>query len=108
MAELTSHEIAMKVADACAIAHFFIANTILLVGEYTDLLKHLTPAPHPGFLLITKYLDAFVYPYFKDYVFQVIDTITFYSVAQLIIIGSSILYGFIVYVFTRLIVSAFR
>lgn len=97
---------ALVTADVVAISHFVVANIALFVGEFTDLMDKLFRVEHPGREFIFKYLDAPIYALLKgrfewlnenhDLFFNILAT-------NLVIVASSIFYGFVVFVIVKVI-----
>ncbi|MCB0325325.1 MAG: hypothetical protein KDD69_17200 [Bdellovibrionales bacterium] len=94
-------------ADAIALTHFVFANIALILGETTELLAAID-IQHGGIRFIYDYLDAPVYRLLQGFVGDVrADGIYMLIAVELVIIASSILYGFISYLILRLIAAVF-
>ena len=91
-------------ADAVGIAHFIVANVIIVIGEFTHQLDELG-AVFPGLAFVYRYLDLPVYLLLENWDpgFQA-ATIKILLFGQIVIALSSALYAFfawvIVYAFT--------
>ena len=96
-------------ADAVGVTHFIIANLLLIAGEFSKVLNVFVGGEkHPGISFITTILDRPVAHFLKVY-FQKFgsDTLTIHLLAELVVVGASVLYGFGIYVVFRILGSVF-
>lgn len=96
------------VADAIGVAHFVIANLIVLLGYVSNAFNSVVPqeASNKGLYFIYLYLDRPVFLIFQGFVASTKDSpwLSFLA-GELVIVVSTILYGFIAYFSIRIYLS---
>jgi hypothetical protein len=110
MARKHHRSFASLAVDAVGIAHFVIANAVVLLGESTSLLDRWGGNEHPGVYIVYRYLDAPVAGVLGMFTNTAVggDNTYPFLVAELVIILSSMLYGGLAYLLMRVFGPADR
>ena len=87
---------AMITADIVGLMHFFVANIIFLLGEVTPLFAKFG-GEHPGLTFVCTFFDQPLASMFANLISGKGDLLTVVLGAQVVIIGSSLLYGLVVF-----------
>jgi len=92
------------IGDAVGVGHFVVCNVVLLAGQFLPLFQTFG-GKHPGLRFIYQHIDAMVYEYFK-YSADARPEDVFYTlgVGELIILLSSVIYGFAAYVLLKAVI----
>lgn len=96
--------VAIRLAEALAIAHFVVANIVCVLGEFTPLFNSFG-SKHPGVFFVLNNIDGPVYAIFKSRVLTTNDTLIFFMYTEMIIILSSAVFAGICYCAVRFILS---
>jgi hypothetical protein len=102
MASKTKPDKAAKtISDAFALSHFFVANFILVLGEFTSLFDFIV-SPHPGMDFVKQYISApamlVSHLWWNDK-----GTLNLWVSMEGIIIAASLVYWVLCYLATRFI-----
>ena len=101
---------ALVTADVVAIAHFVVANIVLFIGEFTDLMDKLLRVEHPGIEFVVKYLDAPIYAVLQgkfDWLGEYHDPFFNILATNMVIVAGSIFYGFVVFAIVKVLSMIF-
>ena len=96
------------VADGIGVAHFIVANFVVLLGQFTSIFDALirVQADNKGIYFLYYYLDRPVYFLFRGFVESAReDWVLSLLCAQLIIVVSTVLYGFLAYFAIKIYLS---
>jgi hypothetical protein len=89
--------------DAVGITHFILANILLVVGEFTELLR-VIDVKHAGIRFIYDYLDAPVYYFLEFYIGNThADGIYMFLAVELVIVTASVVYTLITYAVLKIL-----
>lgn len=104
MLEIDKSRIASTVADTVGFAHFILVNLVLVVGSVTSVFSHLG-SHYPGVVFVYKYIDAPLasLQIFSGFIKGSLNggLLFAFTVAEMIIIASSVLYGCVAYLVMR-------
>ncbi len=88
------------IGDAIGLAHCIVTNLLVIVGYYFDIVAQADP--FDGLKIIYAYIDAPVYWLLEDHAGGFWDNYLYtILMGEIVILLSSVLYGFIAYVFAR-------
>lgn len=96
------------VADGIGVAHFIVANIVVLLGQFTKLFDAVIEvyADNKGIYFLYYYLDRPAYYLFKGFAESAKEDVALSLLcAELIIIVSTVLYGFLAYFAIRIYLS---
>ena len=105
---LSPDEKSKMVADGIGVAHFIVANLCVLLGEFTELFNPLidVASPHKGLYFVYHYFDRPAYYLFRGLTEATQEDLIFtFLTGELIIVVSTVLYGFIAFFSVRLYLS---
>lgn len=96
---------AFVVADAVGISHFIVANSCILLGQFTEVFKGIGGnAKYPGLEFIYKYFDAPILLILGGLARSDRGDVFFtFLVAELVVVAASIFYGILAYIFIKLL-----
>lgn len=97
------------VADGVAVGHLLVANLCVILGSFSDVFKNYVQQPdtaNTGLNFVYIYFDYPVYVFFKLIIGTLgSDPILSYVLAEVVIVLSSVLYGFVAFFVMRIYFS---
>lgn len=96
------------IADSVALVHFVFANFIFLVGQLTGVFAEVG-GRYPGLKAVYLYLDRPVYTFLRGFADRGLqgEMLNALAKGQVVIIASSLVYGFLAWLLARIVVSIF-
>ena len=94
--------IAIQLAEALAVAHFLVANAVILIGEFTSMLQEFG-STHAGVHFVFTYLDPFIGALYSATLTSASDRLVYYLLCELVVVISSVIYAALCYFAVRFI-----
>ena len=98
----------LSAGDAAAVAHLIVANLILIIGQLNEkaLPEIASKYDEPGIAFVFHYIDKPVFLFLNHWcpwIGELKDSFYNFLSVQLVIVSSSVFYGFIVFAVLKLI-----
>ncbi|MCC6954345.1 MAG: hypothetical protein IT290_09525 [Deltaproteobacteria bacterium] len=100
-------KVAVQLAEALAVAHFVVANAVILLGEFTHIFREFG-GKHPGVNFVMVHLDPFIYSIYASAMASAKDLLVYYLLTELVIVLSSALYAALCYFAVKFIFMVYR